>query len=74
MICKLDFAIASSSKTDGMINGKKYPIVAICMDYIMVKVDDTVKVHDKVGIICDELAIGRNITGDSIHHLLDSIS
>ncbi len=57
-----------------IINGKKYPIVAICMDYIMVKVDDTVKVHDKVGIICDELAIGRNITGDSIHHLLDSIS
>jgi alanine racemase len=57
-----------------MINKRIYPIISICMDYIMVKVDDTVKVHDKVGIICDELAIGRNITGDSIHHLLDSIS
>ena len=57
-----------------LINNKKYPIVAICMDYIMVKVDNSVKVHDKVGLICDELVIGRDITGDSIHHLLVSIS
>lgn len=57
-----------------MINGKKYPIVAICMDYIMVKVDNNIKVHDKVSLICDEIQLGRDIKGDSIHHLLDSIS
>ena len=57
-----------------LINNKKYPIVAICMDYIMVKVDDTIKVHDKASLICDELILGRDIKGDSIHHLLDSIS
>ena len=57
-----------------MINGKKYPIVAICMDYIMVKVDNSIKIHDKVDLICDELKIGRDITGDSAHHILVSIS
>ena len=57
-----------------VINNKKYPIVAICMDYIMVAVDDKVNVHDKVDLICDELIIGRDITGDSAHHLLVSIS
>lgn len=75
-------AVVSIGHADGitpcykkvLINGKKYPIVAICMDYTMVKVDDTVKVHDKVAIICDELPLGRNTSGDSIHHLLDSIS
>ncbi len=56
------------------INNKLYPVVAICMDYIMVKVDKTVKLHDKVGIICDELVVGRDIKGDSIHQILDSIS
>ena len=56
------------------INKKLYPIVAICMDYIMVKVDNTVKVHDKVDLICDELAIGKDIYGDSPHHLLVSIT
>lgn len=75
-------AVVSIGHADGitscyknvLINGKKYPIVAVCMDYIMVKVDDTVKIHDKVSIICDELPLGSNTTGDSIHHLLDSIS
>ena len=57
-----------------MINKKKYPIVAICMDYIMVKVDNSVKVHDKVDLICDDLVIGKDIYGDSAHHLFVSIS
>ena len=48
--------------------------VTICMDYIMVKVDNTVKVHDKVDLICDELAIGKDIYDDSPHHLLVSIT
>lgn len=75
-------AVVSIGHADGitscyknvLINNKKYPIVAICMDYIMVKVDNTIKVHDKVALICDELVLGRNITGDSIHHLLVSLS
>ena len=56
------------------INNKFYKIVAICMDYIMVLVDNSVKIHDKVSLICDELVIGKDIYGDSPHHLLVSIS
>ena len=75
-------AVVSIGHADGitasykrvLINGKKYPIVAICMDYIMVKVDNTVKVHDKVALICDELPLGVNTAGDSIHHLLVSLT
>ena len=57
-----------------MINKNIYPIVAICMDYIMVRVDDKVKVHDQAHLINDELIIGRDIKDDSAHHLLVSIS
>ena len=57
-----------------MINNKLFPIVAICMDYIMVKVDNTVKVHDKVDLINNKLVIGKDIKGDSPHHLLVSIN
>ena len=57
-----------------MINNKEYCIVGICMDYIMVLVDDKVKVHDKVELICENLVIGRDIVGDTPHHLLVSIS
>ena len=57
-----------------MINNKLYPIVALCMDYIMVLVDKNVKVHDKVDLINDKLIIGKDINDDSPHHLLVSIS
>ena len=57
-----------------MINNREYPIVAVCMDYIMVKVDKTVKLHDEVSLINDKLAIGKDITGDNPHHLLVSIT
>ena len=57
-----------------MINDKIYPVVAVCMDYIMVKIDKDVKIHDKVDLINDKLVIGKDITGDSPHHLLVSIS
>ena len=40
----------------------------------MVKVDDKVKIHDKVELIGDDLVIGRDITGDSVHHILVSIT
>ena len=58
------------------INNKKYPIVSLSMDAIMVKVDSTVKVHDKVVLIDDELTL-NSIAVDSersIHEVLDSIS
>jgi len=75
-------AVISIGHADGVtscykkvqINKKFYPVVAICMDYIMVKVDKDVKVHDKVGLINDELTIGKDIIGDNPHHLLVSIS
>ncbi len=75
-------AVISIGHADGItpnyknviINDKKYPIVAICMDYIMVKVDNTIKVHDKVDLISEKLVIGRDITGDSAHHILVSIT
>ena len=44
------------------------------MDYIMVKVDDTVKVHDKVDLINDQILIGRDIKDFSAHHILVSIT
>ena len=75
-------AVVSIGHADGvtpcykkvMINKKTYPIVAICMDYIMVKVDNSVKVHDTVDLINDKLVIGNDIIGDSPHHLLVSIT
>ena len=57
-----------------MINNKLYDIVAVCMDYIMVKVDENIKIHDKVDIINEELNIGKIAINDSPHHLLVSIS
>ena len=57
-----------------MINNKRYDIVAICMDYIMVKVDDKVKLHDKVDIINDQITVGSIANNDSPHHILVSIS
>lgn len=74
-------AIVSIGHADGVtpcykrvqINKKVYPIVAVCMDYIMVKVDNKVKVHDKVDLISDEITIGKDIVGDNPHHILVSI-
>jgi len=58
------------------IGGKLYNIVAVCMDYIMVEVDNNVKVGDEVIIIGDELLIAKAASNnnDSVHHLLVSIS
>ncbi len=58
------------------INDKTYPIVAIYMDYISVKVDETVKVHDKVTIIGDGLTFSNvaSTSRDTVHHLLVSIT
>lgn len=58
------------------INNKKYPIVSLSMDSIMVRVDDTVKVHDKVLIIGEDISLAA-IASDSeisIHEALVHLS
>ena len=55
-----------------IINGMIYRIVAICMDYIMVEVDEFVKLHDKVSLIDEQLPIGK--MKDIPHHVLVSIT
>lgn len=57
-----------------IINNKFYDIIGICMDYIMVKVNDTVKLHDKVDIINDKITVGSIAKGDSPQHVLVSIT
>ena len=44
------------------------------MDYILVKVDEKVKIHDKVDIICDQITVGSIAQSDSPQHILVSIS
>lgn len=42
------------------INGKEYPIVGrVCMDQMMVKVDESVKVHDQVEIFGEHISLAR---------------
>lgn len=42
------------------INGKEYPIVGrVCMDQMMVKVDESVKVHDLVEIFGEHISLAR---------------
>lgn len=49
-----DGIIRKNTGRDVYINGKKYPIVGnICMDMLFVKVDDKVKLHDKVEVLKD---------------------
>ena len=55
------------------ISDNIYPIIGLCMDYLMVEVDNKVSLHDEVDIINDKLPISR-IKNDSPHHLLVSIT
>lgn len=57
-----------------IINNQKCAIIGICMDYILVKVDEKVKIHDKVDIICDQITVGSIAQSDSPQHILVSIS
>lgn len=42
------------------INGKYYPIVGrVCMDQMMIKVDDSVKVHDEVEIFGEHISLSK---------------
>ncbi len=64
-----DGIIRKNTGRDVYINDKPYKIVGnICMDMLFVKVDDSVKVHDKVAIIKDNNHI------EKIANHLDTIS
>ena len=42
------------------INGKEYPVVGrVCMDQVMIKVDEDVKVHDLVEIFGEHISLSR---------------
>ncbi len=50
-----DGVIRKNTGRDVFIYGKRYPIIGnICMDMLMVKIDDTVKLYDEVEIIKDK--------------------
>ena len=59
------------------INNTKYNIIGeICMDMTMIKIDDTVKLHDKVEIFGNNITIkevSRNI-GTNAYHVLTRIT
>ncbi len=57
-----------------VINNKFYDIVGYSMDYIMVKVDSSVKLHDTVTLIGDGITVGSIAGSDSPQHILVSIS
>ena len=59
-----------------IINNKKYQIIGICMDYIMVLVDNSIKLHDKVELINDKITVGAIAasSNDTPHHILVSIT
>ncbi len=57
-----------------IIQNKVYNIIGICMDYIMVLVDENIKVHDKVSLIDETLTISKICSSISPHQLLVNIS
>lgn len=58
----------SDSGNDVFINNKYYPIIgSVCMDQIMVKIDDNINLYDQVEIF------GDNISIESIAHKRDTI-
>ena len=55
-----DGFIRANQGRDVYIQGKYYPIVGrVCMDQMMVKVDEHIKVHDEVEIFGDHMTLSR---------------
>ena len=55
-----DGFIRANQNRQVYINGKYYPIVGrVCMDQIMVRVDESVKVHDEVEIFGEHISLCR---------------
>ncbi|MEG0276166.1 MAG: alanine racemase [Coprobacillus sp.] len=55
-----DGFIRANQGREVYLNGKYYPIVGrVCMDQMMIKVDESVKVHDKVEIFGEHISLSR---------------
>lgn len=81
----MKIAILPIGYADGMssdfkkvvINGKKYPIIGeICMDMTMIKIDDSVSLHDSVEIFGDTISIKEAALekGSNVYQLFLSIT
>lgn len=59
------------------INAKRYPIVGdVCMDMTMIRVDESVKLHDKVEVFGDSIKVreaAKNL-GSNAYHLFTRIT
>lgn len=63
-----DGVLRNNSGRDVAINGKRYPIVGrVCMDQMMILVDETVKIDDKVELI------GSTVTLSEVSNYLGTI-
>ena len=59
-----------------MINNKKYPIIVINMDVTIVKINDSVKLHDEVEIFGNNISI-KSVSNDvhqNIYKILTSVT
>lgn len=55
-----DGFIRANQGREVYINGKYYPIVGrVCMDQMMIRVDETIKVHDKVEIFGEHISLSK---------------
>lgn len=76
-IMPIGYADGLSKKNEGLmvkINDKEYPIVGdICMDMAIVKIDDSVKLHDEV-IIYDNISKRCKELGVSAYQLFTSVT
>lgn len=76
-VMPIGYADGLSKKNEGLmvkINNKEYPIVGdICMDMAMVKIDDSVKLHDEV-VIYDNISKRSKELGVSAYQLFTSIT
>jgi len=72
-----DGVSSANEGRDVLINDKKYPIIGtICMDMLIVKIDDNVKLYDKVTLIGDTISplYVCNYTHTSPYNLFTMIS
>lgn len=76
-IMSIGYADGLSKKNEGLmvkINDKEYPIVGdICMDMAIVKIDDSIKLHDEV-IIYDDISKRCKELGVSAYQLFTSVT
>ncbi len=76
-VMPIGYADGLSKNNEGLmvkINNKEYPIVGdICMDMTMIKIDNSVKLHDEV-VIYDDISKRAKELGVSAYQLLTSVT